>query len=202
MSNLVFGNIFVPATIERATKELLITWYPTFIKQICTELGEDIIKAPSESAYTARNKYEELQVEELPKVVIIAPGIIGSPKMGGDRIISATWRIGVGVATAATDEETAKLHCDILGSAAREVMIKKGGGALGGSIHFLDEQYVDLPISNQLATFRAASLSFSVDIRNVSTKRGGPMVPDADPYSYPLVETVIIDKEKEGINGS
>lgn len=198
----VFSDIFIPQQqLEAPTVALLQTWFPTFLKRIEIQLSLEIgsIKPPAAKNYTSRNKFDALAGEDTPKVVVVSPGIIGTPLMSGNRQIRATWRLGIGVACVATTEETAKLHGDIYGAAVREIMLKKGGGALGGHIHWLDEQYTDLPISEQLNQFRAAAIWFSVDIENVATKRGGPDVPDADPYAYHTADTIDIDLNKEPI---
>lgn len=196
----VFGNIFVPQSrLEAPTVALLQLWFPTFIKKIETDLELEIgsIEIPLERNYTSRNKFDALAGEDTPRVVVVSPGLIGTPLMSGNGQIRATWRLGIGVATVATDEETAKLQGDIYGAAVREIMLKYGGGALHGHIHWLDEQYTDLPISEQLNQYRAAAIWFAVDIENVATKRGGPTVPDADPYTNHIVDTVDIDLQKE-----
>lgn len=198
----VFGNIFIPQQeLEAPTVALLQTWFPTFLRQIEIQLNLELdsIKVPLKRNYTSRNKFDALAGEDTPKVVVVSPGIIGTPLMSGNRQIRATWRIGIGVACVAPDEETAKLHGDIYGAAVREIMLKKGGGALGGHVHWLDEQYTDLPISNQLQQYRAAAIWFSADIENVATKRGGPDVPDSDPYAYHTADTVDVELKKEPI---
>lgn len=198
----VFDNIFIPQQqLEAPTVALLQKWFSTFLRQIETQLNltQDSIKVPLAKNYTSRNKFDALAGEDTPKVVVVSPGIIGSPMMSGNRQIRATWRLGIGVACVATTEELAKLHGDIYGAAVREIMLKKGGGALGGHIHWLDEQYTDLPISQQLQQYRAAAIWFSVDIENVATKRGGPDIPDADPYEYHTADVVDIELDKEPI---
>lgn len=200
----VFRRIFVAqSAIEEPIKLLLQQYYPSFIKEIESQQSLPIgkISPPLERNYTSRNKFDALAGDDIPKVVVISPGLIGTPKMSGNGQIRATWRLGIGVATAATDEETAKLHCDIYGAAARDIMLKLGGGVLNGHVEWLDEQYVDLPISDQVMQYRAASIWFSVDIENVATKRGGPELPNAEPYGYHRADSVTIVKIKEPISG-
>jgi hypothetical protein len=81
-------------------------------------------------------------------------------------------------------------------------MLQQAGKDTGYKITWLDENFVDLPISDQIKQYRAAELYFAVDVENVVTKRGGPTLPDEDPYSYGQAETVDIDLVKVGQNES
>lgn len=200
----VFHKIFVvQREIEQPTRELLQLWFPTFLKQIESQLSLPVgqIEAPKPENYTSRNAYEELPGSELPKVVVISPGLIGTPLMSGNGQFRATWRLGIAVATTATDEETAKLHCDIYGAVVREIMLKRGGKALGAKVNWVDEQYADLPLGDVVQRYRAASQWFAVDVENVATKRGGPDTPNQEPYDYHTAQTVNVTKTKEPVNG-
>lgn len=199
----VFNQIFIANDIERLTETLLQKWFPTFLKE--TELQHAIpvgtVLAPDPKNYTRRNEYSDIPGEELPKVVIISPGLIGTPMMSGNGQFRAIWRLGIAVATAAETEEIAKLHCDVYGAAAREIMLKRGGKELGAKVNWLDEQYPSLPLGNALQRYRAAALWFGIDKENVATKRGGPEIPDQDPYTYHTANTVIVTKVKEPVDG-
>lgn len=196
----VFTPIFISQELENTTKLLLQEWFPTFIVETCDQHNIDPadIKIPEARNYSSRSKYDDtLPGEAFPRVVVISPGIMGAPKMDGGRQYRAIWRLGIGVATVATSEETAKLHGDIYAAAAREIMIKYGGGALNGNIVWLDEQYADLPGSDTIQQARAVALWFSVDINNVASKRGGPTIPDAAPYTPHIAQTVSVQLAKE-----
>ena len=199
----IFKSIFVTQTIEQDTLELIQYWLPTYLREVESQLGLPInsIAVPKPENYTSRNTYEDLPGEELPKVIVISPGLIQAPLKSGTGQYRATWRLGVGVATARPTEEEAKLHCDIYGAAVRTIMLQKGGGALGGQVHWVDEQYAGIPLGNAIRRYRAASLWFGVDLENVATQRGGPDAPNAEPYEYHTADEVIVDLVKEPING-
>lgn len=195
----LFGRIFIPRTIEQAAKNILLEWFPSTLKEIEAQQGLDIgsTKIPLEQNYRNRNKFDALSINDVPLVTIISPGIMGTPVKTGQGIYRAVWRLGVGVATAAETEEQAKLLCDMYGAAAVDIMIKQGGTALGGRIEWLDAQFVDLPIVDQLHQFRAAALYFSVDIENIYNSRARPGLPNAEPYIPHTADSVIIELEKE-----
>lgn len=196
--NPLFGKIFVPQVLEQAAKATLIEWFPTHLKEVESQLSIKVgsTTVPKESNYKNRNKFDALTINDIPLVTIISPGIVGTPQKDGRGKYKATWRLGIGVATAAETEEQAKLLGDMYGAVVRDIMLKRGG-QVGGRVRWLDEQYVDLPIADQLHQYRAAALYFSVDIENVVTGRGGPTVPDAEPYIVHTAETVDITLVKE-----
>lgn len=178
---------------------LLQKWYPDFLNEIEDQLGLDIgsIKVPDPRNYVTRNTFDDTLGQDVPRIVVISPGIVGTPIQYGYGQIRATWRIGVGIATADKDEAIARMNAEIYGAAAREIMLKYGGEALGGKVHWLDEQYVPMPIQDQIAQYVAASLWFTVDLENVANRRGGPTEPNQAPYSYGTADIVDITLTKE-----
>jgi len=199
----VFGKLFVPSKLEEATREILLLWFPTYLREVERQHGYPVdgLTVPLERNYTSRNSYDAIAGEDLPRVVIICPGLMTVPLLSGDGEYRAMWRLGVGVACVAPTEDEAKLHCDIYGAAVRGIVLKHGGKAIGGRVNWVDEQYVDLPISEQVKQYRAGSLWFSVDIANVVSNRPKPLTPDADPYEWGTADTVDIDLLKEPNSG-
>lgn len=195
----VFHKIFVAQNLEEGAKLVLQQYFGTFLREVESQQGLPVgeIKVPPNENYTSRNAYDDIPGEELPKIVIISPGLIGTPKMSGNGQYRAIWRLGIAVATAAQTEEEAKFHCDIYGAVIRDIMLKRGGKALKARVEWIDEVYSGLPLGNAVRRYRAASIWFSVDKENVATKNGGPAAPDQDPYSYPIASTVRVNLVKE-----
>lgn len=189
----VFGTIFVAADrLEMPTADLLQRWFPTLLTRVCNQLDIEVLPTPKMKNYTKRNRYEALKGEELPRIVVISPGIVGTPRKTGNGNYRAIWRLGIGVACGASDEDEAKLHCDIYAACIREIMVKYAGGWLQAKIEWIDEAYVDLPLTDQVLLTRAANEWFTVDIENVAQTRGGPEDPDQEDasYIYPTVGSV------------
>lgn len=194
MSN-VFGRIYVPTSLTTSVTTTLQKWFPTFLKEVESQLGLPVGQLVPPRNYTSRNKYDALPGEELPKVVVICPGLIGQPLKSG-RVYRAIWRLGVGVAIAADSEEDADLFSKIYGAAARDIILKKQGEYGANNVEWIDEAYDDLPLRDQIHQYRAAALWFAVDVENVATQKPGPDTPDSEPYTYHTADQVIIDKEK------
>lgn len=203
MTNTVFSRILVVNELESKAMTCLDTWFSTYLRQLELDnaLESDSIRTPDRKYFTNRNNFDAIPGEELPKVVVVSPGLLSRPVRDNRGQYRAVWRLGVGVACAAETEEEAKFHCDIYGAAVRAIMLHQGGKALEAKIEWLDESYVDLPIPDQIQMYRAAAVWFSVDVENVVTKRGGPLVPNEAPYAYGKANTVTVTLVKEPIDG-
>lgn len=202
-----FGEFLVPNQVEEAVVNTLTTWYPTYLRRIETKLGLPANSVKDPQHISNRNSITATKGEPLPKVAVISPGLIGQPALHG-RTYSATWRIGVGVAFAAQDEETANMHAKIYSTATHLIILHKRGLGTDGEnppfikgIAWIDELYDDLPIDHQILLYKAAIDWFAIEVDGVMDIVTGPDVPDLPDYpSYgevPDVEHIFIDVEKE-----
>lgn len=195
----VFKNLFVASTIEQNLLTVLNTWFPTYLHEIERQLGLAPDSIPAPVHYSNRNSFDATPGEQLPRVVVIAPGLVGSPLQTGGGQYRATWRVGVGVATSAATEVRANLLSKIYGAAVRGIVLQNAGTL--GIVEWVDESYEDIPIEGQIQQYRATAVWFTIDIENVVTKWGGPEVPDLPPteYSYGQVQDVIIEIDYEEV---
>lgn len=200
-ANSVFKNILVPADIEEAAINTLKTWMPTYIRGIesMKDMEVGAIKPPL--LYTNRNSFDINAGEKLPRIVCISPGLADTPRTKGDGQYIASWRLGVGVATASHDEQTANLRVKIMGAAVRAVLTQKASlGGIAQSTRWTDESYDDLPFPTQNQHLKAAGIYFVVECEDVVTRYGGPAIPDDEPYAYGTAEEVIVELVKVDIN--
>jgi len=193
----VFKDILVASQIEEATITQLQKWLPTYLREIERQLEIRVGSTPIPEHYSNRNSLDMLAGEKFPKIIVIAPGLDGTPLADGGGVYEARWQLGVGSIIAANSEPLANMQSKIYGAACRKIMIDKQSlGGIARAISWTDEQYEDLPVPNQNMLLKSAVVYFSVDCQNVSTKWSGPENPDEDPYAYGIVERVIIDIEK------
>lgn len=175
----LFGPIFIPNTLVAGAENLLRKFFPLYLAELETrlELGVGELKIPSN--YTQRNTFTSLPGEELPKCVVLVPGMIGPPSKSGGRIYRGTWRLGVGIAVAANTEEQAVFLAEVYGAAARAIIVHHPDiGGVASNSNLIDESYDDLPVQNEIQKFRSASVWFEVFIDNVITKMQGPPDPE------------------------
>jgi hypothetical protein len=198
--NAVFKNILVASAIEEATINQLVKWLPTYIREVERLTDLPVGEIPYPKYYTNRNSFDVQPGEDWPKVVVLSPGLADAPVAKGDGQYYASWRLGVGVACAATNESLANMLARVYGAAVRAIMVHKQSlNGIAQVVRWVEESYDDLPIPSQNMLFRAAAVYFTVECENVVTKWAGPAEPDEEPYGFGLVESIIIDIVKEAI---
>lgn len=198
-----FGPIIVADQIELGAQVTLQKWFPTYLRELERNRGLDPNTIQDPITFNSRNTTELQPGEQLPKCVIISPGLASRPASDGAGNYRASWRLGVGVVFSDEDEETARLKVDSYAAAIRAMILQKlrketDIGIV--DIAWIDESYEDLTIPGGLKQLKAAVVQFTVDIGNVVTKRGGPDVPTPETSVYGIVETVDIDFIKEPID--
>lgn len=202
--NEVFGKVLIASEIEEAITNLLQKWFPTYLAEIARQLGQNRNIFPAPQNYTNRNSFDAEAGEKIPKVVVISPGLATGPVRRQMGAYHATWRLGVGVATGAKDEQSANMKVKVYGGAVRAILPQQQGdtGIPGlTQITWINELYEDMNIPNQHQLYKAASLLFSVEVEGVVDQHKGPTAPTIDaPPDWPTVQDVIIDME--GMNGN
>lgn len=201
-ANPVFHTMFSASDLEQAAITTLRTWFSTYLKEAESQHG--IVPGTNlvPNNYTDDNNFNADLGEELPKVVVISPGITGTPEKRGDKQYSAWWQLGVGVAVADKDIATANALAKLYGATVRAIILqKKSLGGVASQIEWISESYDDLPIVNdQLKQYKAVGVYFMALINDVVTQSVGPTEPDQPNYGYGQVENVIIDLEKVANN--
>jgi len=199
----VFGGVVVASDIEEAVVTTLKKWYPTYLAMMARKMQIDWDLLPAPRNYTNRNNFEGESGEEIPKVVVIAPGLMAPPSQYGQGQYRAIWRLGVGVATAGKDEKIANKLTKAYGAATRMILVQKQAlesppGINIAEVTWTEESYADMPIPNKIQLYKSASLFFGVDVENVVNKWKGPETPiTTEPLPYPTVETVDIELDLE-----
>jgi hypothetical protein len=195
----VFNRMLSASLIEDTVTASLKEWFPTYAREVERQMGlpRSMIAAPEN--YSDRNTFDAVEGEPLPKVVVIAPGTIGTPFKHGGGMYSASWRLGIGLACGAETETEANTLVKAYGAVVRGIMLQNSGlGTIGAAdIAWTDEQYEDLPIPNAIKLVKAASLYFTIDINNVITRQQGPQMPDQSAYDYGEFETADVELDIE-----
>jgi hypothetical protein len=190
----VFKHILVASKVEEAVIDTLVKWLPTYVREVERQLGLDVGVVDTPAYYTNRNSFDVQAGEPFPRVVVVSPGLAGAPLANGAGQYRATWRVGAGVAIAASTELRANLEAKVYGAAVRSILLHKQSlGGLANSVRWIDESYDDLPIPSQSKLYKAAGVYFEVDCEDVVTKWAGPEKPDDEPYAYGTAQSVIID---------
>jgi hypothetical protein len=196
----VFGRIVTASQIEEAFILTLKQWFPTYLSEMERQLNMSVNSLPHPQNYTNRNSFDAEKAEEIPKVVVISPGLEGAPILVGSKTYRASWRVGVGVATAASEEEMANKMMKAYAGATRAIILQQLSRDTVpiAQVEWVLETYDDLPIPGQIQQYKAASLFFVVDVETVVSKGRGPDVPiiGSTAPEYTTANNVIIDLQK------
>lgn len=193
-----FRPIFSADSLETEVTALLKKWFPTYLREMERQydMQPDSMKAPV--TYTTRRIFDALPGEELPKCVVVSPGLASPPSKQGGGSYNADWQLGIGVAFSASTEEEANILVKRYAAASRALILQQ----LPHNKTWNTETYDDLPIRDQLLLYKAASNFFTIQIQNVVSKHVGPTTPDQPPdsYEFGLVTEVNIDVEKQEVS--
>lgn len=198
----VFGDVFIASQIEEAAQATLQKWFPRYLRWIEKKLSLEVGSIEDPITFNSRNTTDLIPGEQLPKCVVISPGIAGKPVADGAGVYRATWNLSVGVAFVDEDEQTARLKVDCYGAAARLILLhKRIEGVKIVNIEWTGESYQDLDLPGKVQQLKAAIVHFTVDIGNVASKRSkGPASPTDDIDDYGAVATIGINYVKEPID--
>src|SRR5215831_3665108 len=121
----IFQQILVASQIEEAVIHTLQMWFPTYIAEVARQLGISHNSLPQPQNYTNRNSFDTEKGEKVPKIVVLAPGLMGAPMQQGGGTYAATWRLGVGVAASGKDEQSANLRVKSYAAMARAILLQQ-----------------------------------------------------------------------------
>jgi hypothetical protein len=159
---------------------------------------------PRARAWTTSPDFETWPEDQIPRVLIVSPGLLQPPASDGPGNYRATWSLGIGVIVSArTMDETmelAKLYCAALRACMLQHQSLEGFAA---GVEWLDENYDDLP-SIDTRSLGAGQAIFAVQVDDVSRRWGGPTSPDSEPpepdttplSTDPTVEDVAVEVQR------
>lgn len=196
MSN-IYGDIFLPASLIEASENLLKKWFPLYLAELERRLtlSPGTLKIPEN--YSQRGTLVSIPGEDLPKCLVLTPGIMGTPVKNGYGAFRATWRLGVGILVAAKSEEEAFQRASYYGSAIMAIFMHHTSIlGIASDTNLLDFALGEIPAASEHWNFRGAAIEFGVEIDNIVIKNVGPKDPD---IARGTAEKVIITSGKNPI---
>lgn len=190
-----FGNLVIASDVEYMVRDVLQKWFPSYLREVERVVEWDAEPLATPRNYTNRNEFEAQIGEELPKVVVISPGLWELPTTPeSNGYYRAEWQIAVGVTTAAPTEEKADRMVKMYAAAVRGMMVQNQDlNGLADGVRWLDENYADLPIDDQHANYKAAGVFFAVGVRDTVSWQIRPPMVSEDPSVLTDVQMVITD---------
>lgn len=200
-----FGQIVVASQLENAVCDLLRKWFPTYLREIERIMEWEREPLPTPRNYTNRNSFDAQSGEEIPKVAVISPGLFNPPTHPeSDGYYKAIWQLGIGVATAAPTEELADAQAKMYGAAARAILLQHQDlekPDIVTAVTWLDENYDDLPIEDQLAQYRSASIFLGIEVAKTTSRYMRPPDVSEAPQIINTVEEVITEIHRSDNGG-
>lgn len=189
----VYGPILTEGDVRHAAEETLKLWLPSYLGEVAAQHGMARDTLPLIRSWKAVPVFEQWPEEQLPAIVVVAPGTNSVPEKM-DNKITVGWSLGVAVIVSAKDEESTADLIGLYSAAIRALLSHKGslGGFAEGST-FMSERFDEHPIPEQGRTLRTAMVMFSVLVAGMNKVRGGPRVaddPTVEPEPWPIVTSV------------
>jgi hypothetical protein len=168
------------------------------------------------TAWTTATSPRKWAQETPPLIAIIAPGLIGDdrPVKQADKTYQTAWGLQLMAVVHGRDEDDTDLLASVYGVALRQMVLQQAGdwseatGYTGPaltveSVEWMDEGYDEIDAGRR-RTLVAATVTFSIVIRNVATTLGGPDDPSGtdpatDPGPFPEILTTEADITREAL---
>jgi hypothetical protein len=197
----IFERIVPGWVVEEAVVSTLRLWFNTYLTEVERQwsIEKPLARPNSYNVVPENNRYVE---EQLPAILVISPGLDGTPRMDGAGSYIAPFRITIAVIVAAPDKKTVERNTKT--AAIRAMMLQKRGfNGLCEGIRWDGEDYTPTGTENR-RSYGAATVDFVLDIADVVNKKAGPAAPDApnpdQPGSeWPEIETVFLEVDREGV---
>jgi hypothetical protein len=204
----VYGRLFSASQLEESVADTLKKWFPSYISEVERQLGISPNTLPPPQNYLNRDNFVGEKGEKLPKLVVISQGLTETPSYYGSLgSYSAAWRVGVGIATARTEEQWANRDVKAYGAVIRAILLNKLAVEVTDfnvvEVQWVAENYNDILVDNQIALYKSASVHFTVVVDDVAQRWGGPDEPTMGiPDPLPAVEHVITEFDFVTENGA
>jgi hypothetical protein len=214
-------NIYGPAVSWRDLKAWAVKgaqlWLPDYLAD--SERQHGLIppqagrpKAGQWTTATSPTKWAQITP---PCIVVISPGMVGdeAPRKQADRTYQTTWGVRYLAIVHGRDEDDTDLLASVYGLAIRQMVNQQAGAWTGATgytgpqltveeVRWVDEGYDEIAAARR-RTLVAATVTFSIVLRNTATTLGGPdqptQTPTVDPGPAPEITSVELDTTREAI---
>jgi hypothetical protein len=203
----VFGRAVSGAHVEAAIVDYLTkpdpdtggTWISTGLGEAerLHDLAPGSVQRPL--GIVTASQFEKWPEDQLPVVVVIAPGLARPPVRKGRGALTMTWAVGVAGIVTDVDDVASRLMGQVYALAISiAVNGHKSLNGFASKTEQLDERYDDLDFDDG-RTLGAGRCVFEITVEDARTTAGGPLKPlpepdvGTDPGPWPPVTDVSID---------
>lgn len=214
-------NRIGPAVSQRDLRNWAIAgaglWLPTYLRD--SERHHGLVPPYAQLPKTLELTKEAVKhpEDQLPALLIVAPGTTDAPTIQPDRSYMAAYQIAWVAIVHGLDEREAELQASIYGVALTQMVAQQAGawaeetGYAGPaleieSVELIDQDYAsggEAGLSSRRRTLARAGITFSIVFRNAATSRNPEIVPlpapDADPGDFPEIVATELQVNREAI---
>lgn len=196
----VFGDLFGGDQIDAALIDVLETWMPTYLKEMARQRKLKV-SFDRPRSIVAVAEFDRWPEEQLPSIVIVNPGMTGTPLKDGGGTYRARWAVDICISVSAATQAETRRNSQLYIAAARGCIMQRR--SLGHGMKGIDwggEEYT-LIDADKRRSLAGAKASFVIERENILTVGAGPTDPDVTPQpeDWQTVETAEATVEKEPI---
>lgn len=201
------GPIITGRDVELAAIAVLRKWASTYLAEAERQTGRTVGSLPRPRSYSTAPDFETWPEDQLPRVLLVAPGLAEAPAAYGAGEFHARFLLGIAcIVSARSMDETAdlaKLYCATL----RTVLVQHQSlDGFAAGVVWLDEDYDDLPSIDD-RSLGAGQAIFTVEVAGFARRYNGPPYPSAEvpvPPTDPIPEDptatdVSVDNTPRGV---
>lgn len=184
----IFGPMISRSELEAAATLTLKTWISTYLAEAERQHGVVAGSYARPRSYTASNEFERFDEAQLPAIVVVSPGLVGTPVRQALGVYRTTWALGVGVVCSGNDEADVREMVNLYTVAIRTLLIQRPSlGQFAAGLNYEDEKYDEIS-SEKRRSLQAGYVVCSVEVDNVVDASGGPITPSdpPDPETDPI----------------
>jgi hypothetical protein len=174
----VYGRIVTGTDVRAAAQATLEQWLPSYLAEMQRQKS---LSLPPVRHYSTGID-PATPADQLPGVVLVAPGITGTPERRGAGVYDAWWALGVGVVVAHELRDTACLWAETYTGAIKACLVQqKSLGGFAADLEWVDEEVTQADWNTTYSVW-AGALEFTVLVPAVLDSSGGlasPPSPDA-----------------------
>jgi hypothetical protein len=199
-----FGPIVAACDVEQALLELVQLWLADYLAEVERQHGLEVGYLPTPRSWLVSSDVEKMPEDQTPAVVVASPGMTDPPRVEGDGMYIARWRVQVAVHLSARGNALSLRLVRLYVAALRTLIVQQQslGALVLRRIDLLDERYDTLPSIDD-RTVCTALVELAVEVGDVALRHVGPLSPvippgqlGPDSPTWPIAETahVAIDK--------
>lgn len=197
----MYGPLFVPEDLEKAVRDLLVTWLPSYFYEVERQQGIEPNKIARPKTYLTSVEADAFPGEEFPVIIVVAPGTVGDPERLNGGKYASWYQVTVACLVQTPNEVSTRALASYYAAAVRGAVLQHGSisGTVSGT-DWLGEEYEG---TDRNRTRAAMLVHFRVKVEEIVDPQNGPKTPPPEvPPGWTTVQEVSVDVEPITVDGA